>query len=165
MRFVYSAIYKNAVRGISLQVTFDDFEVLFAQEREEIKKKRRLNPSTGTADSDTSPDHHNLESGSEQDLNQSLEYNTALEQLPSIQETSVSSNLVSPRASSSLQTGENDASTLPESPTVILRHKISRRATLPAKFDDEQFSPIHAARQKRPPSNELPGVLQNTVYI
>lgn len=148
----------------ALQVTFEDFEVLFAQEREEIKKKRKLNPSTGTSDSDGSPDHHNSESGSEQDLidNQSLEYNTALEQLPSIQESLASSNPVSPR---SLHAEESGNSTLPESPTVTLRHKVSRRATLPARFDEEeQFSPIHAARQKRPPSNELPGGLHNIVY-
>ncbi len=146
----------------ALQVTFEDFEALFAQEREEIKKKRKLNPSTGTSDSDTSPDHNNSESGSEQDINQSLEYNTALEQLPSIQEIS---NPISPESSSSLQIRENVTSTLPESPTVILRHKVSRRATLPARFDEEeQFSPIHAARQKRPPSNELPGALHNIAY-
>lgn len=144
LRFVYSTHARP-----SPQVTFDDFEVLFAQEREEIKK-RRLNPSTGTSDSDTSPDHHNSESGSEQDLNR------CSSSLPSIQEVSVS-----PRSSSSLQIGENGASTVPESPTVTLRHKVSRRATLPARFDEEeQFSPIHAARQKRPPSNdhELTGV-------
>ena len=135
-----------------LQVTFEDFEVLFAQEREEMKKKRKLNPSTGTSD------NHNSESGYEQDLNQSLEYNTGPEQLPSIQEISVSSNPVSPGSSSSLQIRENVASTLPESPAVILRHKVSRRATLPARFDEEeQFSPIHVAKQKRSPSNELPG--------
>lgn len=143
-----------------LQVTFEDFEVLFAQEREEMKKKRKLNPSTGISDSDTSPDNHNSESGSEQDLNQSLECNTGPEQLPSIQEISVSSNSVSPGSSSSLQIREKVASTLPESPTVILRHKVSRRATLPARFDEEeQFSPIHAAKQTRYPSNELPGAI------
>jgi hypothetical protein len=149
------------IRGTrGLQVTFEDFEVLFAQEREEIKKKRKLNPSTGTSDSDTSPDHHNSESGSEQDINQSLECNTALEQLPSIQEISNP-----PESSSSLQIRENVTSTLPESPAVILRHKVSRRATLPARFDEEeQFSPIHASRQKRPPSNELPGALHNIAY-
>ena len=153
---------------IPSQVSFDDFEVLFAQEREEIKKKRKLNPtpSTGTlsqisltsSDSDISP-YHQSESGSEQDLSQSLAYSTALEQLPSIQEISVSPKSTIPFGSS--LRGEDNDTSVPESPPVVLRYKVSRRATLPARFDEADvgyLSPIHAERQSRPPSNELPGM-------
>ena len=145
-----------------LQVCFDDFEVLFAQEREEIKKKRKFNPTTGmisqvtlsSTDSDTSPTHH-LESGSEPNLSQSLECNLAAEQLPSVQNIPVSPTATTPFRPS-LKGGENE-STLPETSNVILRHhKFSRQTTQPAKFDD--LSPVRGERWRRPPSNELLGL-------
>lgn len=144
---------------LSLQVCFDDFEVLFAQEREEMKKKRKLNPKTGmpsqvtltSTASDTSPTHH-LESPN---FSQSLEYSLAPEQLSSTQEIPVSpttTTLFRP----SLKGGENE-STLPETSNVILHHhKYSCRTTLPDKFDN--MSPV-CAEKWRTPSNELPGIL------
>ena len=114
--------------------------------------------SLTSTDSDPSP-HHHSESGSEPDLSQSLEYNVASEHLPSIQEIPVSPMATTPIRPS--LKGRGHDSTTPESSNVILRHhKVSRRATLPAKFDQPEYlSPIHADRQRRPPSSELPGML------
>ena len=140
---------------IYLQVCFDDFEVLFAQEREEIKKKRKLNPKTGmisqtSTDSDTSPTHH-----SESNLSQSPECNIAAEQLPSTKNIPVSPIAATPFRPS-LKGGENKT-TLPETSNVILRHhKFSRQTTMPAMVDD--LSPVCGERWRRSPSNELPGL-------
>lgn len=126
---------------LSSQVSFDDFEVLFAQEREEIKKKRKLNPSEGLSwtDSDISPYHHST-SETERDLH-------TAELLPSIQEIPVSPTITTPTRTS------------PQGDKVILRHKLSRRATLPARLDEPSYmSPIHPERQGRPPSSELLGM-------
>lgn len=130
---------------------------MFAQEREEIKKKRKLNPQTGmisltSADSDTSPTHHS-ESGSEPNLSQSLECNLAAEQLPSIKNIPVSPTATTPFRPSI----KENKSTLPETSNVILRrHKFAHQTTLSAKFDD--LSPVCGEKWRRPPSNELPGL-------
>ena len=122
---------------VLLQVSFDDFEVLFAQEREEAKKKQKLNPGT---DGDQVLDH----SGYQAPLSSIQEYPVAPEASTPLKLT--------------LHTEDNDAS-MSESPSVVLRHKVSRRATLPASWDGPEYlSPIHAERQRKRASNELPGM-------
>ena len=158
--FVTSIFYLHTEYTLSwkfvfFQVSFDDFEVLFAQERYEANKKQKPKPGTG-ADLNY---HGHSATRQKQDFGPSPDRSGDQEFLPSIQENSAFPEASTPLRLT-LSTEDNDTST-PKSPSVILRHKVSRRATLPAGWNDPEYlSPIHAERQKKCASNDLPGTPQ-----
>lgn len=136
-----------------LQVSFDDFEAVFAQEREEIKKEKAENLCSEAVSSA----YHGSES-TEDSL--SLQQNNTLERLSTIREIPVS-----PASSTPFKDDLRADNSVDEGSSVILRHKVIRRATLPARLDSpESFSPIHTERRRRSPASELPGTLNKFIY-
>jgi len=128
-------------------VSFEDFEALFALERETAKKEvKRRRPLPTMAELDMS-----LSLQPSADLSHSLKYDTALDTLPSDIVTSPTSRQQgSPRDTV-------------KSPTVILRHKRVGRTSAPAEIGSKGFlSPIHSGTtpsgRGHPPYGEIAGI-------
>lgn len=128
-------------------MSFEDFEALFALERETAKKEvKRRRPLPTMAELDMS-----LSLQPSADLSHSLKYDTALDTLPSDIVTSPTSRQQgSPRDTV-------------KSPTVILRHKRVGRTSAPAEIGSKGFlSPIHSGTtpsgRGHPPHGEIAGI-------
>ena len=131
-------------------MSFEDFEALFALERETAKKEAKSKRPPPT----TTELHHPPSRQLTTDLSRLLEYDTALETLPS-------DGITSPTHDAGRQRAEMDTDA--ESPRVILRHKRPGRATVPMVDNLRLLSPIHSgstpAGHGRPPSGEIAGVI------
>ena len=133
-------------------MSFEDFEALFALERETAKKEAKTRrPPPVTAELHLPPSRQLTT-----DLNRSLEYDTALDTLPS-------DGITSPTSAHDTGRQRAEVGTDAESPRVILRHKRRGRATVPMVDNLGLLSPIHSgstpASHGRPPSGEIAGVL------
>lgn len=133
-------------------MSFEDFEALFALERETTKKEAKTKrPPPVTAELHLPPSRQLTA-----DLSRSLEYDTALDTLPS-------DGITSPTSAHDTGRQRAEVGTDTESPRVILRHKRRGRATVPMVDNLGLLSPIHSgstpAGHGRPPSGEIAGVL------
>ena len=126
-------------------MSFDDFKVLFQQE----KDTGAISSPYSTADPEASP----LKLSASTNLSRSLEYNTALENFPSISEINASPSHDTTRSRFDPSLAEEERDVL-ASPTVTLRHRPGRRGTSTkgrSYSDGGMLSPIR--------SNELPGIV------
>ena len=131
-------------------MSFEDFEARFALERETAKKgaKSKRPPPVTT--------ELHLPPSQQLTTDRSLEYDTALDTLPS-------GGITSPTRAHDTGRQKAEVGTDAESPTVILRHKRRGRATVPMVDNLGLLSPIHSgstpAGHGRPPPGEIAGVV------
>ena len=133
-------------------MSFEDFEARFALERETAKKEAKSKRPPPVTTELHLPPSQQLTT----DLARSLEYDTALDTLPS-------GGITSPTRAHDTGRQRAEVGTDAESPTVILRHKRRGRATVPMVDNLGLLSPIHSgstpAGHGRPPPGEIAGVV------